>query len=342
MPNGGTDNCMNCAHNRANQPSANVKTALRDTREPFCSVHQIPIWNRAWTYCSNIGNPEPDVTLPIQSIGLSAEGYARIPWFGRTQPTESKDDFKCAVCGSSGPECLVVDYSDLGLHAEFCSNEHYQSWRDSMFEKHGFNAIYSIGRTSIHQAVLGDYPAAISLSEVPDIDVDAQDSYGWTALHLASYFGNSELVKLLLEKGSSTRIRDKLGLLPIDLAGSEGHSDVVQLLVEATFSSESEREESLLKAANDGNLELVEAHINLGVSIECKDYRGRTPLLLAVWGNHYTTTVFLLDHGANVHVEDEYGNSPVKTVDTWKSRNPSELHRLIHEWIKKSDAQDPS
>jgi len=211
-----------------------------------------------------------------------------------------------------------------------------------MFEKHGFNAIYSIGRTSIHQAVLGDYPAAISLSEVPDIDVDAQDSYGWTALHLASYFGNSELVKLLLEKGSSTRIRDKLGLLPIDLAGSEGHSDVVQLLVEATFSSESEREESLLKAANDGNLELVEAHINLGVSIECKDYRGRTPLLLAVWGNHYTTTVFLLDHGANVHVEDEYGNSPVKTVDTWKSRNPSELHRLIHEWIKKSDAQDPS
>jgi hypothetical protein len=48
--------------------------------------------------------------------------------------------------------------------------------------------------------------------------------------------------------------------------------------------------------------------------------------------------VFLLDHGASIDVEDDYGNTPLKVVETWHSRKPDELHRLIHEWIKKADA----
>ena len=74
--------------------------------------------------------------------------------------------------------------------------------------------------------------------------------------------------------------------------------------------------------------------IDAGTQIECTDYRGRTPLLLAVWEGHVTTSVFLLDHGADVLVEDQYGNTPLKSVETWYSRQPNDLHRSIHEWVE--------
>ena len=34
--------------------------------------------------------------------------------------------------------------------------------------------------------------------------------YGWTALHCASQFGHSDIVKLLLDKNANTHIKDKV------------------------------------------------------------------------------------------------------------------------------------
>ena len=138
----------------------------------------------------------------------------------------------------------------------------------------------------------------------------------------------------LVAAGADAKLRDLVGKQPIDLAGSEGFGPVVSKLVQHTFSDVTERESALLQAATDGNLELVEMLIDAGTQIECTDYRGRTPLLLAVWAGHFTTSVFLLDHGADVLVEDQYGNTPRKTVETWYSRQPNELYRLIREWVE--------
>lgn len=342
MPNGGTDNCMNCAHNRANHQSANVKSAPRYTRQSFCSVHNIPMWDHAWTYCSNINTPEPDIAVPINTVGLYSEGYSRIPWLGRTAPIRKEKIAHCEICNSGETEGLAINSDALGLHVEFCSNDHYREWHTKQTEALGFEGAYSIGRNTLHEAVLrGDLEQLESLTS-DNSSLNKADHFGWTPIHLAAFMGFEAGVNTLIKAGATAKARDAIGELPIDLAGSEGHTGIVNLLQQATYVTTEEKETALLKAAADGNLELVEVLINADTAIECTDYRGRTPLLLAVWGGHYTTSVFLLDHGANVHVEDEYGNSPVKTVDTWNSRNPSELHRLIHEWIKKSDTQDPS
>jgi len=342
MPNGGTDNCMNCPHNRANQQSANVKTAPRYTRQSFCSVHNIPMWDHAWTYCSNINSDHPDIEVAINTVGLHAEGYSRIPWLGRTAPVRKTIKVPCLICHSSGSECLTLNSDALDILVAFCSNDHYREWHAEQTESLGYTKIYNIGRNAVHEAVLqNDQMQLVSL--IGDRDaLNKADHFGWSPLHLAAFLGFEAGVKTLIEAGANTKARDTVGELPIDLAGSEGHTGIVELLQQGTYSTPKEKETALLKAAADGNLELVEALVNAGTAIECIDYRGRTPLLLAVWGGHYTTSVFLLDHGANVHVEDEYGNSPIKTVDTWNSRNPSELHRLIHEWVKRTDAQDPS
>lgn len=336
MPNGGTDNCMNCRHNRANHRAANIKSAPSHTRQAFCSVHQIPIRDRAWTYCSNINATSPDLTVPINSVGLHANGYRRIPWLGRSQPQKAESITGCDICGASGSEGIEINLETLNCHVEFCSNEHYCEWYEHQSNLLDFEQMYAVGRNELHQAVLCSDVEIITGSDVASDAANQPDYFGWTPLHLAAFLGFDCGVAALIKIGADAKCQDLVGRLPIDLAGAEGHGKIVTKLESISYSTEGDKEAALLQAASLGNLELVEALVNDGVRIECKDYRGRTPLLVAVWGGHYTTTVFLLDSGANIHVIDEYGNTPLKVVDTWRTGIPDELHRLIHEWAKAS------
>ena len=43
MPNGGTDNCMNCSHNRANMLPNDTKLTNRSGRLPYCMLRHVPV-----------------------------------------------------------------------------------------------------------------------------------------------------------------------------------------------------------------------------------------------------------------------------------------------------------
>ena len=222
----------------------------------------------------------------------------------------------------------------MGIDASFCSNDHYRKWYQAKLAESGLENVYDIERNQIHQSVLdGDYASFNIHAEIRD-NINEADIFGWTPLHLAAFLGLEEFVSGLVEAGSDALAKDYVGHMPIDLAGSEGYTKIVGFLAPITFVSEESRQEALLNAAERGNLELVEALIKSGTDIECTDYRGRTPLLLAVWQGHYTTSVYLLDHSANIHVQDDYGNSPLKIVDTWNSKRPDDIYHLVHKWIQ--------
>tara|TARA_B110000037_G_scaffold214964_1_gene271667 strand:+ start:501 stop:1229 length:729 start_codon:yes stop_codon:yes gene_type:complete len=239
------------------------------------------------------------------------------------------------VCLTSATQGLIIESVALGLNVAFCSNDHYTEWHLQQFETRGFERVYHVGRNALHAAVLLEDVESIRSLATDTRLLNHPDIFGWTPLHLSAHIGFIEGVAALLASSANPKLIDAAGHTPIDLAGREGFGAVVRSLERATYAMPQDREDALLKAASGGNLELVEVLINAGTDIECADYRGRTSLLLAVWGGHYTTSVFLLDHGANIHVEDDYGNTPLKMVETWHSRNPDEVHRLIHEWIKK-------
>jgi len=91
--------------------------------------------------------------------------------------------------------------------------------------------------------VFGDYPIHIAaIREALDemialiaggADVNALGEDGYTALHWAAGEGNVEAVKLLLEHGARTDIRDDLfGRTPVEHAKLHGHEAVVSLLAE--------------------------------------------------------------------------------------------------------------
>ncbi|KAK0478251.1 acyl CoA binding protein-domain-containing protein [Armillaria novae-zelandiae] len=71
---------------------------------------------------------------------------------------------------------------------------------------------------------------AALVSGEPRPDLDAQDEYGYTALHLAADRGNTAIVKILLDHGANAILKDSDGFSASELARIAGHSDVVQLL----------------------------------------------------------------------------------------------------------------
>ena len=57
-----------------------------------------------------------------------------------------------------------------------------------------------------------------------------QQTDGWTALHLAAWYGNLASATRLLEGGADLTLRDKNGKTALDYARSRGNSEVVALL----------------------------------------------------------------------------------------------------------------
>lgn len=68
------------------------------------------------------------------------------------------------------------------------------------------------------------------LSSHPDIDVNARNKYGETAMHLAVNGGHLETVQFLNDKGFSLVARDKNSDDPIYFAARQGHLEIVEYL----------------------------------------------------------------------------------------------------------------
>jgi Ankyrin repeats (3 copies) len=58
-------------------------------------------------------------------------------------------------------------------------------------------------------------------------------------------------------------------------------------------------EELLFEAANKGDLNVVKMCLEAGISVNCRDYIGRTPLHVAVFKNRAEVVRELLGHGAD-------------------------------------------
>ena len=60
--------------------------------------------------------------------------------------------------------------------------------------------------------------------------MNIRDSYGCTALHMASIYGQLKTVQLLLCQGADMSIRDNGGRTDLDWASSYGHLKVAECL----------------------------------------------------------------------------------------------------------------
>ncbi|XP_057343618.1 caskin-1 [Manis pentadactyla] len=119
------------------------------------------------------------------------------------------------------------------------------------------------------------------LGSTKKINVNFQDSDGFSALHHAALNGNTELITLLLEAQAAVDIKDNKGMRPLHYAAWQGRKEPMKLV---------------LKAGSAVNVPSDEGHI---------------PLHLAAQHGHYDVSEMLLQHQSNPCMVDNSGKTPL-------------------------------
>merc|ERR1719204_2149031 len=113
--------------------------------------------------------------------------------------------------------------------------------------------------------------------------VNLANNDGFTALQWAAKTGSKEIVVWLLKYKADINARNKFHQSPLMLAGRHGHCDVVQVLLR--HGCEIDRRDRngrnvLMMAARNGHVLVLQALLGENVSVNLIDLRGKTALIL--------------------------------------------------------------
>jgi ankyrin repeat protein len=183
------------------------------------------------------------------------------------------------------------------------------------------NTVAKSGRTALIIAAFTN-PSAdmVRLLLAKGAKVDVMDQRHVTPLNAATFGNDTATVRLLLEAGADMETADTfIGLTPLMNAAGNRNVEVVKLLVAkgAKINAVSKTEglpkiqtgtvefggwTPLLMAAAFGPPEAVKTLLDAGAKIDAQDYRGFTPLMLAVGTDRYDrrTVNLVLSHGADL------------------------------------------
>jgi ankyrin repeat protein len=93
------------------------------------------------------------------------------------------------------------------------------------------NQADTYGWTPLMRAVSGNHAAAVDVFlAAPDMDIDAREETGATALHVAAQYGYAGMAARLLESGADPEAVNDRGLSAADLAVLSEHPEVARLL----------------------------------------------------------------------------------------------------------------
>jgi ankyrin repeat protein len=121
---------------------------------------------------------------------------------------------------------------------------------------------------------------------------------GFTALHLAAFFGQEAAARLLLERGADVRAvaRNAMRVTPLNSAAATRQTSVVQLLVESGAPVNAPQRggwTALHSAAHSGETEMARFLLSRGADPQLKSYDGRTALDLALADGHEAVATLL-------------------------------------------------
>ena len=150
--------------------------------------------------------------------------------------------------------------------------------------------------TPLNAATFGNDMATVRLLVEAGADIDTPDTFiGLTPLMNAAGNRNVEAVKLLLAKGAKVNAVSKTDGLPKIQTGTVEFGGWTPLLMSAAF----------------GPPEAVKTLLDADARVDAQDYRGFTPLMLAVGTDRYDrrTVNLLLAHGAALDPKNHAGET---------------------------------
>ena len=137
------------------------------------------------------------------------------------------------------------------------------------------------------------------------VDVNAPQPDGATALHWAVHREALDTVELLIGAGADVNAVNDLGMTPLVMACTSGNAAIVERLLGAGADPNTALaggETPLMFAARTGSLRAVDALLARGADVNATETtRGQSALMWAVANSHPGVVDTLLAHGADVH-----------------------------------------
>jgi len=196
---------------------------------------------------------------------------------------------------------------------------------------------FAMGCSVLHQAALGNqFEMDLILREWPAL-VNFHDYDRRTALHIAASEGHVDICRYLVERGAAINRSDRWGGSPLDDAHRHRHADVVDLLQKngAKFRSSSQAT-NFIAAASEGDIDEVKALMQFGnIDVNEGDYDRRTALHLAAGEGRLEVVELLCEAGADVNIEDRWGNRPLDDAASAKT-NSAGIMQLLQKYGAKS------
>ena len=145
-----------------------------------------------------------------------------------------------------------------------------------------------------------------------EIQVGLADFSDDQAIHHSAERGYTEITELLLDKGADVNARGDEDKTPVLKAARSGNISCLELLLNRGARVDDTGTNgwtSLMWAAVNNKVSHINLLLDRGADINMKDKRGQTPLYMTAWLGHLSVAELLLRRGAEVEWEGE--NSPI-------------------------------
>jgi len=186
--------------------------------------------------------------------------------------------------------------------------------------------------TQLIQAAKDGDLQAVRAALAEGAGVNGKDNNGTTALMMASGCGHTEIVRLLLEKGSAVNVkRTDDGVTALFLASQNGHAKVAKLLLEndADVNVNADGETALFQASCGGHTEIVRLLLEKGATVNVKrPHDGITALWMASAYGRTEVVKLLLNAKADVDAKAYDGKT---SLDIAKEKRLTQIIELLEE-----------
>jgi hypothetical protein len=194
------------------------------------------------------------------------------------------------------------------------------------------------GKEIRRAAAGGDLRALSAMVEIKPEFIDAQDSNGWSALHLSARSGHEDIVLYLLEHGCNVALETSNGRTALDIAyGKYGEDHPISKLLEEVFESrsthprEAEKRpptgDDIRSAAQTGNLsQLMEMLLVAPDLIDAQDDNGWAAIHLSARAGHTPVVQYLIEAGCQTQSKTKSGESALSIA----VRALGSDHAIVH------------